>query len=404
MRELARILVVFIALIFLGSCFENPDCLGLRNNLVGISFKKLFDGQPDTVGFFGISVSGSDSTFFPLTATSWMALPLNNSSKEETITFNSTQGLFTMSVNYEAQTQFEDVECGPRIILSNLGVTGHDFDSLRTINPTPFSTATSPSDTNIEVYRCPYTNFFKLGFRQWLADDNADGTPLEEPLNGVSVDYLPSVFYAGEELSSVVLPLNLNNAVTQVTIDHAIYGLSNLSVTYARQPVELFNVCGSQTLLSNLQVFGGASYDKLTLTKDSITDPPSTNVLLFRCPKTNLIELQLQNAAGEDASFSIDRVTTSYTAEEFFNNETTSVLVLPLDENSDQTDFTIHFEAGPREIHFGYLRTMQTFHEQCDQTIFSSLEILFSDFSSPPVIVSDSVQFPTVANVEIINN
>lgn len=394
-------MLVIIVSVLLGSCFDNPNCLGLRNNLVGFSFKKMFDGKSDTLGIFGVSIEGSDSIFFQSTLVSTIALPLRSSASQQTIALNTTRGIYNVSMAYESLAEFESVDCGPRFVFSNLSILNHSFDSVRLTNATP----TSSGGVNIEVYRCPIPNLLKIGFRQLLANDNANGGELIELLNGASLDYLPAVFYPGSELASLVFPLNPNSTTTQITFDNAENGLATLSLAYEFQSASIFKVCGEQNFIKNLQVTGSSGYDIVSVVKDSIHDPPTTNILLFRCPQTNLLEVRFKNAGSSaDVPLQINKVTATHTSEEFYVDELKSVLILPLDESQDQSDFTIDFESGEKQFSVGYIRTPQTFHGQCDQTIFSNLQILSSDFTTPPNVESDSIQFPTVVNLEIIND
>ncbi len=401
MKILSKILLLILVSIFLGSCFDNPNCLGLRNNLVGFSFKKLFDGQADSLGIFGISIEGSDSIFFQSSLITSMALPLRSASSQQSVELSTTRGVHNVLMSYESIAEFESVDCGPRFVFSNLNILNHSFDSVRVINSTP----TTPVGVNIEVYRCPIPNLVKVGFRQLLANDNADGDELAELIKGASLDYLPLVFYPNSELPSLVFPLNPNSTTTQITFDNAENGLASISLSYDFQAQSFFAVCGEQNFIKNLQVSSSFGYDIARVVQDSIHDPPTTNVLLLRCPRTNLLEVRFKNAGRpEDVPLQINKVTASYTSEEFHIDELTSVLRLPLDESQDLTNFTIDFESGAKQFSVGYVRTQQTFHEQCDQTLFSSLQILSSDFTTPATVVSDFIQFPTLVNLEIIND
>lgn len=402
MKKFARILATVISFVFLGSCFENPDCIGLRNNLVNISFHKLFDGAADTLGVLQSSISGSDSVFYRQTGASLLTFPLNVNMNQQTINLNTTQGNFTVELSYQSKAQFEDVDCGPRFILSDLGVVKHSFDSLRLINSSPSSES---RPVHLQVYRCPITDLVKIGFRQLLTNDDANGSALTQTLNGVSVDFLPFIFYADTELTSVVLPVNLAGNSTQVAINSAESGFQSLTLTYNVINQELFQVCGAQNFVNDIQVTGSSGFDIVRVQKDSLTDPPTTNVLLLKCPKTNQIELRLKSAPeSNDTQFKINKITASYTSEEFYVDQTTAQLILPLDISQDQTDFVIEFESGTKQISFIYTRSQQVFHEQCNQTVISSVQVLSSDFTTAPILKESSIQFPTVVNFEIVND
>ncbi|HRX00101.1 MAG TPA: hypothetical protein P5280_11450 [Cyclobacteriaceae bacterium] len=401
MRLFSWISALMVSATLLTSCFENPDCIGLKNDLVGISFKKLFDGQADTIQLVGLTVSGSDSVFRQTTP-SIIVVPLNTFQREQSLGVKLVRGDYSMSLAYQVQTQFESVDCGPRFLFSNLELPQHNFDSVRVTNGTPFS---GELVTNIEIFRCPATNRFKVGFRQLYTDDNADGEALEETFNGVSVDNLPYLFYPDAELSSLEMPLNQGSNQSRISFDMASGEFNTLDLSYEFVTSTAVGKCGPQGFIRNLQVINSIGYDIVRVLKDSLSDPPSTNVLLLKCPRTNEIEIDLKESATSVATaFAIDKITAGYTTEEFFVDTEVSKLILPLDVNADQTDFTIAFEGGAKNVSFGYTRTPVTFHGQCAQTIITDLTVLSSEFTTPPVLVKDSIKFPSTVNVEIIND
>lgn len=400
MRFSAQILVFCLVSCFTASCYEDPECIELRNDLVGFSFKKLFDGQVDTVGVLGITVSGSDSVFYEFTNVAGsIQVPLDVSLTSQSFLFELLTGTYSMTMDYSSKPQFESVECGPRFVLTDLNVSQHSFDSVQVTNSVA---VTSDGGSNMTIYRCPITNNFKISFRQLYADDESNGDALTEDLHGVRPDYIPLIYYADTEATSVVVPLNAASNSTSVLIDSKESGLSRLDITYQFETASIFDVCGNQDFIKNIEVVGTTSYDFLKVQKDSITDPPTTNVALFKCPQTNLITLQLTDAPEE--GIQINKVTAGFTSEVFYEDSLTTSLVLPLDATQSQTDYTIEFENGAKQISFGYVRTVETFHEQCEQTLFSSLQVLSSDFTTPPVTKSDSIQFPTIVNFEITND
>lgn len=390
----------------LSACFEDPDCIGLKNNLITVSFKKLFDRKADTVGVYGVSISGTDSIFSQLRYTDGVTLPLNFSQNQQVIDFNLLTGQYSLTANYKAKAQFESPDCGPRFIFSDLEVTQHNFDSLSLVNSVP---GEEPGVSNINVYRCPYTNNVKIGFRQLFADTEVNGQALQQDLFGVRLDYSSLIYWPDTLISAVTLPLNLNTTSTQVVFDTKTAGLLQLGLNYTITPQTLFEVCGEQRFISNLTITG-SDFDIARINKDSIADPPVTNVLLLRCPDTNLIKMKLTAAAGGSAvPFDISKVTASYSSEIYYADSTTSSLTLPLDKDQAQTDFTLEFVGAnntitTKHISVGYARTSATYHEACNQTLFSNLTILSSDFTTAPIIRNDSIQFPTVDNIEVVNN
>ena len=273
MRIFSQILIFCISGLLLGSCYEDPECINLRNDFVGITFKKLFDRKVDTVGIVGIKVSGSDEVFYELVnAGGTIELPLNVNSATQSIDFDLLRGSFSMLLGYTSQPQFESKDCGPRFVLSGLKVLQHDYDSVNVISSVPVA---SGGGNNIDIYRCPITNNLKLAFRQLYADEKPNGVELKEKFYGMSMGYLPYIFYPNSEIGTAVLPINTESNSTSILIDSKENGISTLNVSYSRTPASLFDVCGSQNFINDIQVSGTSSYDIIKVQKDSITDRKS---------------------------------------------------------------------------------------------------------------------------------
>ena len=149
MKILAQIVVVLITTGFLGSCYEDPDCISLRNDILGISFKTKSTNEEYTAEIVGITVSNTDSVFNAAASTKQIYLPLDVNSGQQTINIDLAIGSFSMTVTYLSQPQFESVDCGPRFALSDLKVVEHTFDSAYVSGAIPLS---GTSGTNIVVY------------------------------------------------------------------------------------------------------------------------------------------------------------------------------------------------------------------------------------------------------------
>src|SRR6478609_6629896 len=82
----------FILFLLMGvSCLDQPDCFRQDQNLVGISFKKMFDGQTDTVYIVKITspdTHDADYHFYDTTLVTSLSLPVNFFSTVGTTTFN----------------------------------------------------------------------------------------------------------------------------------------------------------------------------------------------------------------------------------------------------------------------------------------------------------------------------
>jgi hypothetical protein len=149
MKIFAQIFVVFIAGLLLGACYEDPDCISLRNDILGISFKTKSNNAEDTVDIIGINISNSDSIFNASVSASKIYLPLDVNSTQQVIDFNLSTGAYSLVIAYSSQAQFESVECGPRFVLTDLKVSEHNFDSVYVSGTIPLAGTTG---TNIVVY------------------------------------------------------------------------------------------------------------------------------------------------------------------------------------------------------------------------------------------------------------
>lgn len=149
MRILAQIFILFIISVLLSSCYADPNCIGLRNDLLGVSFRQKSTNESSPVEILDITISNSDSVFSAGASTAQVYLPLNVNETQQTINFNLSTGSFSMVVEYLSQPQFESVDCGPRFVISNLRVVEHSFDSAFVAGNIPL---TGSSGTNIVVY------------------------------------------------------------------------------------------------------------------------------------------------------------------------------------------------------------------------------------------------------------
>ncbi len=149
MRILAQFIAFFIVACLLGSCYADPDCISLRNDILGVSFRQKSTNEASTVEIIGITISNADSVFSAGASVAQVYLPLDVNGSQQTINFNLATGSYSMEVQYLSQPQFESLDCGPRFIMSDLKVVEHSFDSVFVSGSIPL---TESSGTNIVVY------------------------------------------------------------------------------------------------------------------------------------------------------------------------------------------------------------------------------------------------------------
>src|SRR5690606_29905937 len=98
-----------------------------------------------------------------------------------------------------------------------------------------------------------------------------DGQAIPITLNGITTDYAPDVFYAGETVSSVILPLNDQADMTRFTFDLEA-GPIDVEVAYTRPPVVFHNTCASMAI-SGLSIVASEFLSESEVLSYEITFP-----------------------------------------------------------------------------------------------------------------------------------
>lgn len=388
------------------SCLDDPDCYNLNSNVIGISFKKIADGRADTVAILGVSLNGTDSIFYDTTFATDLLIPLNFLQNETAISFKRPGPIdpyfSNLILGYTARAQFVSEDCGERFVVSDLKLIASDFDSTRLVNATP----TSNPSTNIIVYRCPISDLVRMSFRQWdTNEEDTVGAVMTNLVNGITDDFTIYNYYVNQELSTARLPINTATNATTFHLDFVEYGVTSLSLGYTGSNEVLYASCGEQTFFSNLTITSiETEFDRVVVEKDSIYDPPLTNVTFYKCPETSTVKIVFRPSDGGTNNVPVDivKIKADYTTEEFYTNQTVSTVELPLNENADVTTFTFTLADGDKILRVGYDRAQNTYHEVCNQTEINNLEIQSSTgFADSPKFL-EQVQFPIVNNIAII--
>lgn len=378
------------------SCLDEPDCFRLNNNFAGISFKKMYDGQPDTVALIGVRPAGSDMVFDEFTLATGIYLQLNYFTDQTSFTIESLDaGIRQVWLGYDVRTQFVSEECGARYILSNLHLLGSDYDSIRIIDQTP---GASRAGANIEIYRCPITNRMELSFRQLQ-----EGTSVTSALKINSLTNSGGApIYLDTTLSTVYLPLGGNVNSDLFTVNFADQPTPRtLELNYTRTPITFFDKCGEQQLFHDVDILSHG-FDSLHIVKDSIQDPPVTNVIAYRCPKTNLMQVYFRKPGAPVRNDTLDvKKVTDALGNVLYQDQKLTFATLPLNEGSASSTFTFELQTTTRTLTINHTRTPATLFNACgQQTLFSDL-VPASDFGQV-IMRADSVRFPAITNVEII--
>lgn len=398
----------FLILLTTGvACLDEPDCFSLNNNLVGISFRKMYDGAQDTVALVSVTIAGTDSVFYEYQLRNGLDVPLNYLAPQTDATLQFANLITgetftrTLQFTYDAKAQFVSEDCGERFVLSNLDVAQHDFDSLRVLSGTP---ARLSGGSQVYVYRCPITNLVKFNFRQWYADTVSNGKALDVNISGINADYTPFLFNEMDTASSVKLPLNPAANTTRFDLSFDT-GDKFITLGYSVTPATILTVCGEQNVYSDLEVIDH-DFEIMKVNRDSLRDPAITNVSFYRCPETHLMKVQFKRTTATNAANDTLNIT-SINAAHFgapltFTTPQTAV-TLPLDTLNDTSSFDFTIEGVTTTLTVTYTRASRTFHEVCNQTIITGLAATTPAFGTITV-TNEDIKFPIVTNLHIVKN
>lgn len=403
---------IFLSLLAI-SCLDEPDCFQLNNNQIGIAFRVMGSTKADTLAIVTLNLSGTDSIFYSMVRTTGLEIPLNFTTRATTVTMQQPTISNFISFDYSTKTQFVSEDCGSRFILENLRITDHNFDSLRLVNSVPGKTAS----TNVEVYRCPRTNILAVTFRDLYLTSSGTETSRAGSieLDGITTDYSGTVLYDGARLATYYLPVNLEADATTFQFIEPNGASHALTVNYTRTDLERYEPCGVQTFVTNLTI-GETDFARGELVLDAdedprntLTDPADPNINLYRCPRTNLVKFDFKSPNPASSSgvrtdtVLLKTVKADYTAQVFYTDAFVTTITLPLDENKLTTDFYLEYADRTDTITLGYVKNTTTFVEACGvQGVYSELTL------QQPVtgvsITADSLRYPPVTNVQVIND
>jgi hypothetical protein len=248
------------------SCLDEPDCFTLTNNIIGISFKKLFDGKADTVGVTLLRTDGV--TFINKdTAISSVILPLNYFSNETSFFFEGKEKNCQLRLGYNSKVQFVSEDCGERFVVDQLTILDHSFDSIRVVNSTPGK----GEGTHVEVYRCPRLNVMKVFLQRKVGEDTLANT---ENVSIVMSHYPVTISGSGAYFK---IPLDTAAESSTIKFNFADGVTKSFVVQYSRVNKSVLTGCPSRVLLHKLVTSSTSDFSNPKKVKDSIQDPPITN-------------------------------------------------------------------------------------------------------------------------------
>lgn len=265
------------------SCLDQPDCYNLTNNSIDISFRKMFDGTLDTVVMVDNRIVGLDSSFSTTTdPPTRQTFPIDYTVTRQEMELVDVERTRRIAIGYTVQKQFVSDVCTPRFFISNLQNLPESNDSVKIL-----SSIAGEGGPHVAVYRCPRPNIVRVAFQQLLngkiAKDTvsiADADVIDRP------EYLPVSFYpVTGSLSYINLPLQENATTTQFAfvIEDVV---KLMTFTYDTVQATVFERCGVQTFITNLQLVSDIGTVNLAEgvkhKADSIYDPPKINFAILQ--------------------------------------------------------------------------------------------------------------------------
>ncbi len=400
------------------SCLDQPDCFRLNSDQIGISLKVLGTNKADVVTLSGIDIAGVGDIVGTDISLSSFLIPLNYLANETGITISGDKINGTLLLKYLSQAQFVSDECGPRYILSNLTIDQRvGFDSVRLVT----NQVANPPYINIEIYRCPTTNLVKFDFYQLYIATNGKKSSqlLSVDIDSIAPGYSNDLYYQDSITNTVTLPINLNTGSSDFNM--SINGkLNTLSLDYTLTDEERYNVCPIATYASGMSA-SSVEFDSVSIALvdkkvvDAPQDPATTNVLIFQCPKTNLMRVAFKISKGESTvavNVAFNKITNNL-FDVFYEDVTTSSVELPIDESASSIEY--YFDMKVKEGDPALIDTLRVSYQTIGKTIFNACgqQSVYNKIvaTSPDIIApakitvqKDSIQFPSITNIEILKD
>jgi hypothetical protein len=391
-------------LIMAMSCLDEPDCYRQNLNILGITFKKMYDGTGDTVNIWKAYADGfEDSLFYNSEGVTSLALPLNYLKTETSFTIEGVERTFQLFLTHQSKTQFVSEDCGSRFIVSDLVISSSTFDSVKVVS----NSLSNPAHVNIIVYRCPRTNIMRFSFRQLYMDTVSQGRADVHQVNSVTADFAPGPLWENVSLSSILLPVNPDALSSTFNFDLDDNDMRTFTVDYQKTETEVLTKCGVQKFFSHLTLSNN-DFNMVEVAADSIHDPPYTNIVSYRCPTTNNIKVLFKKSSGSSKvndTLKVVTLTDDFSGASLYADTLVSNVILSLNPNATTTTYTFAQEGSvTNTITVKYTATPTTFHERCgEQIVFTDLEIVNTDFTQDGADISDpKAKFPVVNNIEIL--
>lgn len=386
------------------SCLDPADCLQKNNNIMGVSFRTMYDGRGDTVKIQSVTVAGIDHQFDTTTVGTAISVQLNYLTDTSTFRIQTLDRLYYLKVGYSVKPQFVAVDCSEKFTLGDLKLLASSgTDSVKVIS----TTLVNPTKGNINIYRCPRNKIIKFSFRQYYMDTDSIGKLTGRKIASVVSDFAGVIYPDTITTNTVYLPINISASQSAYTFYFADGTVSKLSINYDVMTKTVLSLCGPQLFprkIKHVPQGGGLDFEVLKVKRDSVFDPPRTNFNAYACAKTNLITTLFKTVAGGYTSDTLKSVKADYLgATPIYKNLITGSVVLPLNTDADNTTFFFEYQNKTSAVTLNYLRTGKTYHTECGvQQEITQLQVLQSNgFSAAPKVIQAKATFPASNNLEI---
>lgn len=245
-------------------------------------------------------------------------------------------------------------------------------------------------------------NIVGISFRK-LADGKADTVGIYN----VSAGGTDSIFYELQLATGISLPVNYLQNQTDFTFQMET-GVHVLSLSYSAKAQYVSEECGERYVVSGMKLLN-ADFDSTRVVSTSLTNPASTNIIVYRCPITNYVKFSFRQLYADTVSLGytmnvpITGITDDYSGTVFYPDDTTSAVRLPLNIAATSTQYNFDFADGTSNtITLDYKSYENTLFSVCGpQKFYGSLTIQNTDFDKYK-IVTDTIQDPPLTNIAIL--
>jgi hypothetical protein len=398
------------------SCLDSPDCFELNYNLIGISYKVMGTGKSDTLRFYTIRISGTDSVFIPGSSSTTVGFPLDFTHDETKIFFDGIRGKDTLHFGYNVNAQFVSEDCGSRFVLTDLELLKSTFDSVRLLSRDPGNRA----GVNLEIYRCPRTDTMTIAFRQLTVSSTGarSSQAMSVALESITPDFTGVPLYENQRASTVYLPVNLSDSNMVFTFELLDGTTRKVNLDYTLTTTVRFKSCGEQTyatLMKILESDENFAFDSVGFVLDdlgrpirAVLDPFDPMINIYKCPQTNIAGVYFRKSSGTADTVVVNAIRVDGVNIPLSSTSLQSVNV-PMNPTEASTKIEFDLQSGgTKSITISHTRTDRVNFVACGtQGLFTDLKLEATDFDT--VGKAKDVRIPVTSlqsiptkNIEII--